>query len=293
MQFGHINSYSYLINGMPMKSLSQKNKQSISMEVTSLATCWKISLTNGQVLSFTDHCNTLNIEGNDYLPDSGSTSNEIENSGSITSLPFSIEGFISNSAISKSDLQSGKFDRAKLEIFMVDYAQPESGKIPIKQGYISSITMYDDFFVAGIAGVVQGKQVGKCYSLMCRAQLGDNMCKVNLQNMTFSGTIETIVQNNIFVDSSLNQQVGYFTNGSIKFTSGANSGIQIGIVKHTSGGKIEMFAAPFYPIKIGEQYQIKVGCDKLFSTCGSKFSNTDNFRGEPHIKSHAEIYSRS
>jgi len=34
---------------------------------------------------------------------------------------------------------------------------------------------------------------------------------------------------------------------------------------------------------VGDAYSLIPGCDKLLTTCRDKFSNVDNFRGEPHL----------
>jgi uncharacterized phage protein (TIGR02218 family) len=44
-----------------------------------------------------------------------------------------------------------------------------------------------------------------------------------------------------------------------------------------------------YPIAVGDGYSLVPGCDKLLSTCGTKFANVSNFRGEPHLPGMDEI----
>ena len=37
------------------------------------------------------------------------------------------------------------------------------------------------------------------------------------------------------------------------------------------------------PIEVGDAFTVTAGCDKSFSTCGSRFNNKVNFRGFPQI----------
>jgi uncharacterized phage protein (TIGR02218 family) len=37
------------------------------------------------------------------------------------------------------------------------------------------------------------------------------------------------------------------------------------------------------PLANGDLFVVTAGCDKRFETCRSKFSNTVNFRGFPHL----------
>jgi uncharacterized phage protein (TIGR02218 family) len=41
--------------------------------------------------------------------------------------------------------------------------------------------------------------------------------------------------------------------------------------------------APPFAIAAGDLVEIKEGCDKRFATCGTRFANAENFRGEPHL----------
>jgi uncharacterized phage protein (TIGR02218 family) len=52
----------------------------------------------------------------------------------------------------------------------------------------------------------------------------------------------------------------------------------------SSGGDIELYLPMYNNIQIGDTFFIEVGCNKeMASSCVSKFSNGNNFRGEPFI----------
>ena len=46
---------------------------------------------------------------------------------------------------------------------------------------------------------------------------------------------------------------------------------------------IELWRRPAEDIAEGDTFRIVAGCDKQFATCRSKFANTANFRGFPHV----------
>jgi len=54
-------------------------------------------------------------------------------------------------------------------------------------------------------------------------------------------------------------------------------------VKNFASGAFTLFDAMPRALQVGDTYSVYAGCDKLFSTCKTKFSNGVNFRGEPHI----------
>ena len=46
---------------------------------------------------------------------------------------------------------------------------------------------------------------------------------------------------------------------------------------------LTLLEAPVRTIAEGDGFTIRAGCDKRIETCGTKFANTANFRGFPHI----------
>ena len=76
---------------------------------------------------------------------------------------------------------------------------------------------------------------------------------------------------------------GYFDQGLITWTGGANSGYQMEVKTSTGSGVMTLYAAMPNPTVIGDTYSLIAGCDKTLTTCKAKFNNVANFRGFPHI----------
>jgi uncharacterized phage protein (TIGR02218 family) len=86
------------------------------------------------------------------------------------------------------------------------------------------------------------------------------------------------------INSGLTQADGYFALGAIKFTSGANAGLQrrcYGFA-HASGAIAVKPAFPFIP-NTGDTFDIYPGCDKTQQTCTAKFGNLVHFAGFPYV----------
>lgn len=80
---------------------------------------------------------------------------------------------------------------------------------------------------------------------------------------------------------------GYFTQGIIFFTGGANLGLSRFIISYTNpGGNAGIInlidALPVTPAA-GDTFMVRPGCDKAPSTCLNKFSNLSHFGGQPFI----------
>jgi len=79
---------------------------------------------------------------------------------------------------------------------------------------------------------------------------------------------------------------GWFTFGTIEWTSGANAGRRTEVLGHdvTDGiAVLTLLEVPVRAIAESDAFTIRAGCDKRIETCGAKFANTANFRGFPHI----------
>ena len=82
--------------------------------------------------------------------------------------------------------------------------------------------------------------------------------------------------------SSKTQANGYFANGLVTFTSGANTG-QSMEVREFSTKRFGLFLPMTSVITVGDSFTVIAGCDKRFDSCVGKFNNALNFRGEPHV----------
>lgn len=80
----------------------------------------------------------------------------------------------------------------------------------------------------------------------------------------------------------LAQAAGYFDQGLIVFTSGANAGASRTVKQYTPGVILAALALQQAP-SVGDTFTIYPGCDKTQATCTSKFSNVINFRGYPYV----------
>lgn len=84
------------------------------------------------------------------------------------------------------------------------------------------------------------------------------------------------------LNCGLAQAAGYFDQGTITFTSGANNGVTRNVKSYTPGVVTLSYPLPSTPA-IGDGFTAYPGCDKRQATCSGKFSNLANFRGFPYV----------
>lgn len=253
-------------------------------EVSTLATCWKLTRTDAQVFTFTDHTDDIVFGGDTYQAETGFTPTQIEGNDRLTVDNLDVIGLISPSAISRDDLLAGDYNHAEIEIFQINYADTSQGILKLRRGWLGEVKIKHGQFIAEVRGMAQRLQqrVGDSYSPLCRADLGDAKCGVNLTLLTVSGTVTTLIDSRTFTDPARTEPVGEFDGGLLTFTSGANSGRSMEVKLYTPG-QIELHQELGRPLQVGDTYDVYPGCDKTADTCKTKFSNFVNFRGEPHV----------
>lgn len=267
-----------------MQTLSTGLNSHLSGEVTTLATCWSIQRKDGFSLYFTDHDQDLTIDGHVYQSADSMSPSAVSSQLGLAVDNLEFEGMLSSDAIEEGDILAGLYDHAEITLFLVNYTDPAMGKIHLKTGCLGEVTLQGGQFVAemrGLTSVLQQK-IGDVYTSSCRAQLGDARCGVNLTPFTFSGTVTAVEALHAFTDSGMTQVSGYFSNGIVTFSSGANAGLSME-VRDFAAGRFSLFLPMPKAIAVGDHFTAVAGCDKLFGTCVGRFNNALNFRGEPHV----------
>lgn len=120
------------------------------------------------------------------------------------------------------------------------------------------------------------------YQASCVNTLFDTSCALNKSSFGVSADAES-GSSISSINTALTQSTGYFNLGVITFTSGANSGVSRTISTFAADGTVNVIAPfPSAPAT-GDAFMIYAGCDKLLSTCATKFGNLNNFRGFPYL----------
>jgi uncharacterized phage protein (TIGR02218 family) len=225
----------------------------------------------------------------------GFTRSAIQNSADLSVDNLDVEGLLEDASLKPEEIRAGLFDGARVDIMLVNWADPSMGVVKLRRGTLGNlIQTTDGTFTGELRGLTQrlSQTIGEVYQPECRADLGDARCTVDLVPFTTHATITEVTSRKIFKVSYTDPQVvaDWFDGGRALFTSGSNGGRAIEVKDFTIGdGTIELFlATPFMPA-IGDTLDLTPGCDKRRATCKDRFDNYLNFRGEPFIPGIVEL----
>ncbi|TLP44818.1 MULTISPECIES: DUF2163 domain-containing protein [Cohaesibacter] len=273
-----------------MKSLTPDLAAHLQTGATTLATCWILKRTDGFTLGFTDHDEPLTLEEVTCEPATGMTGSEMRQSHGFASDDQDISGILSSSAISETDLISGRYDGATIETWRLNWQSPEQ-KLHLRTGYLGEVKRTETSFQAEIRGlsVAMEQEQGRIYQYGCDATCGDLRCGLDLTrpDLHFDGTIiATSSQTNLTVNFTNRPSAGRLDLGQMTLLSGEAEGMVFDIMSHNHAeehDQLELWLPLHGDVAPGDQVLVQVGCDKSFATCRDIYANQQNFRGFPHI----------
>lgn len=262
---------------------------SLASGVTTLARCWRITRRDGVVIGLTEHDEDLAVDGTLFRAASGATGSE-----DASSLGFAVGGgemsaALSSELIEEAELDAGRYDGAAIELILADWSAPASF-LRLRRARLGEVRREGGSFTAELRGLSSALNMvrGRLFTAGCDADLGDARCKLALTPGVHAGTgtVALVEGPGLIVADGLGAYAdGWFTQGRLAFTSGANEGFVTEVKGHTLAGgvRLELWQRPPAPLAAGDGFTIAAGCDKRFETCRDRFANTLNFRGFPHM----------
>lgn len=114
------------------------------------------------------------------------------------------------------------------------------------------------------------------YSRQCGVELYSELCGVLRSQFKTTGVLDTVNGPLLTSPAFAEQADGWWVGGDIVV-----NGRRRRILQH-SGNQIRI--APTAPgLASGQSFEVYPGCDHLVATCQGKFSNRDDYRGQPNI----------
>lgn len=274
-----------------MKAASSGLAAHLAAETATLATCWRVERRDGAVFRFTDSDLDLVVSGETYRAATGYARTALASEAGLAAGGLEVEGLLDADEIAEDALRAGLFDFAEVRIFAVNRADLSQGELKLRRGRFGEVTLGEDgLFRTELRGLAQAlsQTVGALYGPECRADLGDARCGVAISGPTFQrpGEVATVVSRSEFtvtIDTP-SAEAGYYSGGVLIWTSGANAGVATEVKKWVVGtATVTLFLPAAFAVEVGDEFDIRPGCDKRFVTCRTKFDNAVNFRGEPFI----------
>lgn len=250
--------------------------------LTTIALCWRIERRDGVTIGLTDHDRDLVIDGLTHRAAPGMTPSAIARGDGLDADTMDVAGALNSGAISAADLLAGRWDGARVAIFAVDWSGAE-GRVELGWGTIGAVETSAAGFSAELRGASAALDapVVEFTAPECRAELGDQRCRVAMAGRRRLARVLTAVEEAITLDAAEPSGDAY-GGGLLRWIGGANSGLESAVAA-SAGTGVTLRVAPTFAAAAGDLVELFEGCDKTLATCAARFANAVNFRGEPHL----------
>ena len=273
-----------------MRSISTALQAKLNSGVTTLCRCWIITRRDGVVQGFTDHDDDIVLAGVTCRAGTGFAGSEVNEELGLAVQSTELTGALADDQLAEDDLAAGRYDAAAIEIYIIDWSDP-SLNVLLTKGALGEVRREGLAFTAELRSLAHrlAEDFGRLYTATCSADLGDARCTIDLSNPAFRGigTVASLGGASIVRVSGLDGFAdGWFTEGKVTFTSGANAGLAVEVKTYrldAGGVSLDLWQQMPEPIAPGDPFTVTAGCDKRYDTCRAKFNNTINFRGFPQI----------
>lgn len=258
---------------------------------TTVCRAWTVTRTDGVVLGFTDHDETLVIAGVEHKASTGMSARALMQGTGLAVDNSEAIGALSDSAISVEDLQAGRFDGASVSIWLVNWADPAE-RMELFRGGIGEVTHSGSEFRAELRGLTEAlnRPTGRAYVRTCSAVLGDARCRFDLAQPGYSVDVPvTLIDDErarLTVPQAAVLEDRWFEHGRMDVISGPAAGLSAMIRADrlvAATREIELWQGIRGQLAVGDMVRLTAGCDKRAATCRTKFANLLNFRGFPFI----------
>ena len=253
--------------------------------VTTGAFGWRLERRDGVTLGFCSHDRDVEIGGLLYRASPGMLPTSITESIGLQTDGLEVSGAIGSTAIREDDLNAGRWDNARLTIFLFDWTDTDAPVRVLASGEWGEVSYSDIGFETELRGANSflDAPVVPQTSPGCRAEFCGAQCGLNAQRYMHTVTVSAVSGEQV---SFTPMQIGAANNalsyGNLRWLSGANTGLTIEIFGNGPGA-LTLASAPIFPVAAGTLAQVFEGCDKTIATCSSRFGNAINFRGEPFL----------
>ncbi len=258
--------------------------------LTNVARCWALTRRDGVQQGFTDHDRNIVFDGITFRADTGLTARALQQSTGLSIDNTEALGALSDAAITEADIRAGRYDGARIEAWLVNWASPDQRMLQFR-GWLGEVTRGAGAFQAELQGLTEAlnQPQGRVYQKPCSAVLGDGDCgfDFSVPGYVAERAVETLEDQKRFHFADFTGfDDRWFERGRLQVLSGAAAGL-VGLVKNDrlsgTGRDIELWEALRAPVAPGDLLRLEAGCDKRAPTCRLKFDNFLNFRGFPDI----------
>jgi uncharacterized phage protein (TIGR02218 family) len=252
--------------------------------LTSTAYGWRLERRDGVTLGFTSHDRDVEVDGLLHRASPGMMPSSITESMGLDVDGLDVRGALTADAIRADELQAGRWDGARLSIFLFDWTEPAAGKRILAVGELGAISHSGNSFEAEFKGPAAklDRPIAPFTAPSCRAEFCGPDCGLSAARFTHDARVASVVGSIITLSSPVPGGVDVFAFGQLRWLTGPNCGLRSEILANSTT-TLHLVSAPPFAVSANSRIALIEGCNKTMATCSARFGNAINFRGEPYL----------
>jgi hypothetical protein len=174
-----------------MKTLPEGLSAQIADGVMRHVRCWRLTRADGVSVGATEHDRALERDGVRYEPGAALEMARFIARPGLAPDPAEVAGALSLEAIAEADLDAGLWDRARVEVWLYDWADAQAAGLLLWSGRLSAVSRRGAAFSAELISLKGDLEapLGRVIARACDAALGDARCGVDLSRAEFAGAV--------------------------------------------------------------------------------------------------------
>lgn len=275
-----------------MRNIPPALKAHIDSGVTTLCHLLKIKLADGRQFGMATLDRDVEYLGLTYHAQNGFDSSiistdesyKVDNGEAYSLYSTDIPG------IDAAMVDRGELDGAEWEMFLINYNDTSMGHVIMDAGDIGEIkTVRNVIFAPELLSFVARlrQTIGHVDSKTCRAVFGKDgetqtSCGVNANALWQAETVTAISLEEPKITFFASALSGISQPARVRWTSGDNASSKLYQVERIEGvnGLVTLLEPLPFSVQIGDTFEIRPDCDKMFTTCRDVYNNMINFKGE-------------
>lgn len=250
------------------------------------ATMLLFTLRDGEKIGITNHDKPLAYDYGTgevtYQARTGIVPSDFSMSCGLDANNYEVRGPLSD-LVTKEAVLGGRFNRARANLFQVNWKNLSHGAIKFPAGNISEARVDGGEFIFEVRSDVDryNQVVGRVLANNCDADFGDTRCGATPEEV--EGTVTAVTSERDFAVSYTGSYAdNFFNKGTVTGLTGANAGIVREIFDWSVAGSIELFEGLQSAPEVGDTFTVRNGCGKSRADCMGH-DNILNFRGFPEV----------
>lgn len=158
----------------------------VSDSSTTLAALWRLTRRDGVQFHFTEHDQPIpfDLDGSgtaSYTPRASFNRTAVRSSTGLSVDNVDLTGVFDDADIKEDELRLGLFDKATVEVFLVNWKDLTDGSIKLRKGTLGRVKIAEGgLYEAELRGLSQAasQTLGRFHFADCDADLGDDRCKI-------------------------------------------------------------------------------------------------------------------